>query len=431
VAQANGILVVLTLVLPWLSFCRPGVVVILLMSGLVPLSIGAQTSLDGQHFDITVIHQPPAIDVGLDDGAILANSQWSGYIIDMIDTISSLANFSYTLHVPSGTGSACHGGAASDWARQYVCGQQDVLSSNVTDAYWSQYYITRGRLNAGTLFSTPFLTNVGMTLATPGQSSQGFVDKLKKSAEFVAKPMSAGLWAATMLIIFVLMMCFWYIEQLQHPMKWAKKQMKYFSTDVNPNEMETSLFLDRERGGWLTFKSLWHQSAEILASTLGTLTMHTNPSQAFGDSLSKPGLLLNAVWCFWVLVWTSGYTANLAAILVADDDTGYSTVSNLAEARGTACVLDGAAYVPVLRSIFPTINLVLKTGGLSYLDGMNSGECDAIIDTAVSVIVTLKDSKCSCCTSATAAAGFARGGCRPRSFFWAHLVQVCASNSHV
>ena len=38
---------------------------------------------------------------------------------------------------------------AADWAKQYGCGENDVVDLNVSDAYWSLYYMTSGRMAAG------------------------------------------------------------------------------------------------------------------------------------------------------------------------------------------------------------------------------------------------------------------------------------------
>ena len=38
---------------------------------------------------------------------------------------------------------------AADWAKQYGCGENDVVDLNVSDAYWSLYYVTLDRMRAG------------------------------------------------------------------------------------------------------------------------------------------------------------------------------------------------------------------------------------------------------------------------------------------
>jgi len=43
-------------------------------------------------------------------------------------------------------------------------GGQDVLELKQTAAYWSLAYVTDSRMESGTLFTAPFLTNVGLSM---------------------------------------------------------------------------------------------------------------------------------------------------------------------------------------------------------------------------------------------------------------------------
>ena len=99
----------------------------LLILAVAGLANGSVTDLMGAHYNITVVHDPPGIDVGLNDGVILDSSEWTGsvvrlttasnigrlcrFIIDMIHQISTPghANFSYTLALPTGAGAKCSG----------------------------------------------------------------------------------------------------------------------------------------------------------------------------------------------------------------------------------------------------------------------------------------------------------------------------------
>ena len=65
-----------------------------------------QNTISG-HYNFTVIHEPPYMDVGVSDGIILSKDQWKGYIVDMIKIISQKAGFTYELFLPSGGGSGC------------------------------------------------------------------------------------------------------------------------------------------------------------------------------------------------------------------------------------------------------------------------------------------------------------------------------------
>ena len=157
---------------------------------LLGLASGAvTTNLNGAHYDFTVIHDPPGIDVGVNNGAILDKSLWTGFVLDQMKQISEYANFTYELHLPSGTGSSCTPGADSlTWARQYLCGEEDTLINNSTDAYWSLFYVTKPRMTKGrgTIFTSPFLTNMGLTLVV-SEHGESFWDQLAK-----VRPLSAN-----------------------------------------------------------------------------------------------------------------------------------------------------------------------------------------------------------------------------------------------
>ena len=53
----------------------------LLILAVAGLADGVVTDLMGAHYNITVIHDPPGVDVGLNDGgAILDSSEWTGSV---------------------------------------------------------------------------------------------------------------------------------------------------------------------------------------------------------------------------------------------------------------------------------------------------------------------------------------------------------------
>ena len=85
------------------------------------LSYNKQISLSGQHFNFTLIHEPPYVDVGASDGMILDKAQWKGYIPDMIAVIATKAGFTYELFLPSGNGPSCSGTSQLAWSMQYKC----------------------------------------------------------------------------------------------------------------------------------------------------------------------------------------------------------------------------------------------------------------------------------------------------------------------
>jgi len=135
------------------------------------------TSLNGESFKITLVEADGFVNSEAGDG------EFSGYIIDMIESVAKKAGFEYDLLLPSGYGEDCASvldanytapeegsnsttAAAVDpynavYASSYLCGQNDVIGpgdipeESQTDMYWSMYYVTTSRQLAGK-FSVPF-----------------------------------------------------------------------------------------------------------------------------------------------------------------------------------------------------------------------------------------------------------------------------------
>jgi len=119
-------------------------------------------NLQGAHFKITALEESGFLDIQEneeDDGSSLS---YSGYLIDMIQSIAQpdRANFTYTLLPPSGYGSLCvpqlEPGSESSLAydksyrTQYNCGASDtndlpLMTNYSTDMYLGMYYVTPSR----------------------------------------------------------------------------------------------------------------------------------------------------------------------------------------------------------------------------------------------------------------------------------------------
>ena len=168
----------------------------------------AAPTLGGRHYDLTLVHGPPFVDMGVDDGALLPPVQWSGYIVDMIEIVAARADFTYTLHGPSGVHAKCTSTDPLQAAGDYGCGQQDALVLNRTDAYWSMYYVTGPRLDAGD-FTAPFLSNVGISLAVPMKSQKTGV---WSRSEDLLKPFSYPMWLCTLATCVLVSLIVWFSE---------------------------------------------------------------------------------------------------------------------------------------------------------------------------------------------------------------------------
>ena len=129
-------------------------------------------NLSGHHLRITSVNEPRYFDM-LDplSGALLPVSEWSGLFPEMIEWIATQAGFSYTLLTASGNGSSCHplgsAAAASTYASQYGCAQDDVTELGLTDVYAGAFYVTQSRLRAG-FMTTPYDCKSGLAAFHPG-----------------------------------------------------------------------------------------------------------------------------------------------------------------------------------------------------------------------------------------------------------------------
>ena len=115
-------------------------------------------SLQGAHLDITTIHALGFMDMGYEQNELLPAEQWRGFVVDQIKWIAQQANFTYTLHSPSGLGADCLHNSAMDgllpYAIQYNCGVNDVINLNRTDMYWAMYFVSVPRLQDA-IFTQP------------------------------------------------------------------------------------------------------------------------------------------------------------------------------------------------------------------------------------------------------------------------------------
>jgi len=126
----------------------------------------------------------------------------------MIETVSKAADFTYELLTPSGFGPLCpepldpNATAAEDAYPEsvtsaYLCGQDDVLDPSVpaeykTDMYWSMYYVTTARQEAGK-FSLPFKPPIsGLTMYGTGTGLKDIQDLIGQQQAGVRGPACVG-----------------------------------------------------------------------------------------------------------------------------------------------------------------------------------------------------------------------------------------------
>ena len=112
--------------------------------------------------------------------------------------VATHANFTYTLHSPSGLGEDCvsdgtqYGAGAAQYAAQYNCGVNDVVDLNRTDMYWAMYFVTVPRQRKA-IFTQPFVSDVGLIVACPKEDPTWWSEATK-----IFAPFSPALWVVTL-----------------------------------------------------------------------------------------------------------------------------------------------------------------------------------------------------------------------------------------
>ncbi len=177
------------------------------------------TQLTGQHLHITTVEASGAMDIRSADGTYYSSPEdWSGFLVDQIEWISSKAGFTYSLHLPSGMSPACKDRVtsatkpylSSTWSTQYKCGEQDV-DFNRTDMYWGLYYYTPGRAKKN-LMTIPFITNVGLSLAVSSSPPTSHFQDIMVALETPFRPFTPGMWAAIIFTFVIGAVFMWLIE---------------------------------------------------------------------------------------------------------------------------------------------------------------------------------------------------------------------------
>merc|ERR1711871_630456 len=280
-----------------------------------------QTSLEGHHFNFTVVHEPPYID----DGLILDKSLWSGLVIDMINQFASQSGFTFELFLPSGLGPTCIASssvATHAYATQYICGQEDALTLNQSDGYWSLYYITESRLQSGTIFTLPYLTDQGLGILTkPAQRS--FLNEIT----LIFTPFSPNMWFITICVVLFASVIVYLQEVLVIPKRHAHNMAEQFLQSINRKDAadyESLIESDELQGGrtpgiFNTMDSAKKYSTYFLGTFSGLMSASDNSSE--GEEQVRPTGTFATPWLFFVLFWASAYTANLAAKLTLDSSS--------------------------------------------------------------------------------------------------------------
>jgi hypothetical protein len=95
---------------------------------------------------------------------------------------------------------------------------------------------------------------------------------------------------------------------------------------------------------------------------------------------TQPQRLFAFSWAFWVLLFTSAYTANLANFFVTKSASSFQvqTVADAVRLEMSICVRAGAGIYEDIRKEYPHVNLVLSDSVARLFQRFNDEECDIL-----------------------------------------------------
>lgn len=341
-------------------------------------ALGAQKTISG-HYNFTVIHEPPYVDLGVSDGSLLPKDQWKGYIIDMIKIISQKAGFTYELFIPSGNGVSCPAGATDmERSNMYLCGQQDTLDLNLTNAYWSQFFVTADRVEAGTLFTSPFMTDVGLgLLVLPSEPSAA------ESFSLLFSPFSWEMWLMTFGVVLFVAVVVWLTEVVDGPSRAAQKKISSLTSTVyrktDTTQVEQFFLEDGDGKGLFDSRSYMRFPTFFLGTFSGL--MNASDDSEPDEGRVTPSGPFAAAWCFFVLFWASAYTANLAATLTTSAQrSNVESLDHLNRIGASVCASEGAAYTADLIGTYPSLNVQQYSTKDTMIAALQNKECEAMVE---------------------------------------------------
>jgi hypothetical protein len=167
-----------------------------------------QQSLDSKSFNgelltIMTVEDPPFVSIRGDpfnaSSEVLPQSEWSGWVIDLIKEVAELGDFRFKLKV-------AEEGPTFSYAEAFQEGKK-----NDADLYWAGAYLTPGRLNE--TFATSSFAHSPLALAVPAYVDSG---GLAQRFGYVFKPFTSELIYAILLVV-TFGGCFYaFIEPMNH-----------------------------------------------------------------------------------------------------------------------------------------------------------------------------------------------------------------------
>ena len=326
-------------------------------------------SLVGYDLKITVIEDEPFVIVRDNDGDLMTQSQWYGFIPDLIEAVSKLAGFTYTLYLPTGLGpGSCNQPQGRRDLRNltgnYGCGQRDTVE-NRTHMFFSLFYLTPSRVNV-TFATTPYLWNTGLSILTIQEKSS---NALHYAFLFLA-PFDYTLWLTLVAMIPFAATIFYLLDEGA-----ASQDFEWCESD---------------RGGAVSWKSFKHN---FLTSVWLSWSSATGANAHAPES--RQGKLFSMFWTFFTLVIVAAYTANLAAYLQLDQSSiKVSSWDDLRDKDVKVCTQENTAYSDWLTENEPDIEQYQMSGSAKdFVRALETGICDAYVLVRVKGDVLVGDSQ--------------------------------------
>merc|ERR1711871_674519 len=172
-------------------------------------------------------------------------------------------------------------------------------------------------------------------------------------------------------------------ETVESPSRRAHQVVHDLTSTVfrkhDPIEVEDRVYEDGSGRGLLDMKSITRFPSYFLGTFSGL--MNASDDSEDKDERVTPSGPFAAAWCFFVLIWASSYTANLAARLTASAAEPHaSSISELSSKQASVCGAANSAYMDNLMISYPSLSFVTYSTMAEAVQLLQSGQCEAIID---------------------------------------------------
>ena len=216
------------------------------------------------------------------------NDRYEGFAVDLINKISEIVDFNFSISVVSGYGSRRSDGSWTGMIQEILEGRADMAVADLSINSEREEVVD---------FSMPFL-DLGISIlfvASPSKSIDLF--------SFLA-PLSTGVWVLMIGGGCLVSICIYFISRFS----------PFETAEIDSSEGE-SPFTSLHHCLWFSIASWVQQGCDFLPRAISTRTIAT-------------------AWWFFTLIMISSYTANLAAFLTIERmDLPISSIEDLANSK--------------------------------------------------------------------------------------------------